>query len=400
MKRLIISLVGGVAGIVALLAGLGIDAWLHTEDETLAAREGIFTLTNPGHALLALGIALACGGILSALHAAWGMASASGKFGHASVRHAALGGSVVASVGAIVFALAVSSSGQAHGGDDAQVHDASQPHMDAHVAVVAGDGAALAPPQAGDSSDSDMNGMAMSNDMETETAADSANPHVVTNDQHTASPLHAHDIAAPLVASSNAAAPAAVAVAGDATHAHITDEMMQADGGTDAGTMSASTDSHTRDTPQPTADETACMARLTEETRAATARFADYDVALAEGYVQNPGKVGANHYPNRAYTLDGKIMELSQPETLIYKTDAAGDRTLVGVMFKAAKGQAGPTPCGAASHWHTHTNCVDPATKAEVDETASGICPAGYNLRESGEMIHIWFVEHGQRKSA
>ncbi len=45
----------GVAGIVG---GLIVDASLHAADHTLAAREGIFTLTNPGHLLLALGVGL------------------------------------------------------------------------------------------------------------------------------------------------------------------------------------------------------------------------------------------------------------------------------------------------------------------------------------------------------
>jgi len=331
MKRLIISLVANLAGVVALLPGLGIDAWLHAEDdETLAVREGIFTLANPGHALLALGIAMACGGIFSALNAAWGMAGGGGTFGRAWIRHAALGGSVVASVGAIAFAMAVSSSGQAHDASGGVAHS-----------------------------------------------------------------------------SADAAFPAVSSAMLEAARTHIGDSILPGDSAMTAdamldgsATMGVPAASHPHEAPQATPAEVACMAQLTEDTRAATARFADYNVSVAEGYVQNPGKVGANHYPNRAYTLDGKIMELSQPETLIYRTDAAGSRTLVGVMFKAAKGQPGPAPCGAASHWHTHTNCVDPATRAQTDEAAPGICPPGYDLRESGEMIHIWFAGPGQRKSA
>lgn len=47
-----------LAGTIVLLVGLGLDAILHRLDPTLADREGIFTLANPGHFLFALGLGL------------------------------------------------------------------------------------------------------------------------------------------------------------------------------------------------------------------------------------------------------------------------------------------------------------------------------------------------------
>ncbi|MEX2236774.1 MAG: hypothetical protein WEB00_04450 [Dehalococcoidia bacterium] len=53
-----------VVGVVFLLFGLTWDAILHWADPDLASREGIFTLTNPGHVLFAGGIGLAVTGLL------------------------------------------------------------------------------------------------------------------------------------------------------------------------------------------------------------------------------------------------------------------------------------------------------------------------------------------------
>src|SRR4051812_37099825 len=46
------------AGAIAQVFGLIVDAWLHAADPTLAEREGVFSLSNGGHALLIGGIAL------------------------------------------------------------------------------------------------------------------------------------------------------------------------------------------------------------------------------------------------------------------------------------------------------------------------------------------------------
>jgi hypothetical protein len=58
----------GLLGVACLILGLGWDSHLHAQDPTLAGREGIFTLANPGHVLIGVGIALADAGLVGAAY--------------------------------------------------------------------------------------------------------------------------------------------------------------------------------------------------------------------------------------------------------------------------------------------------------------------------------------------
>jgi hypothetical protein len=53
-----------IAGVAILLVGLAWDAILHSVDPTLAEREGVFSLSNPGHVLFGGGIAIIVTGAL------------------------------------------------------------------------------------------------------------------------------------------------------------------------------------------------------------------------------------------------------------------------------------------------------------------------------------------------
>ncbi|HEX6382949.1 MAG TPA: hypothetical protein VF180_17135 [Acidimicrobiia bacterium] len=77
-KRLGMFLGLGFVGVVLLLSGLAWDAVAHANDPSLAGREGIFTLGNPSHVLMGLGIGMvlvsligACATLLASAAEGW-----------------------------------------------------------------------------------------------------------------------------------------------------------------------------------------------------------------------------------------------------------------------------------------------------------------------------------------
>jgi hypothetical protein len=118
-------------GAAAQLIGLGWDAVLHRLDPELAAREGVFTLTNPGHLLFAGGLALVVIGI--GLILIGGGSRRAVRYGSAAVL-------AVLSLGA--FALAATGEGGlsgSHSHEEAMVHvheDGVEHTHDEHQAVV------------------------------------------------------------------------------------------------------------------------------------------------------------------------------------------------------------------------------------------------------------------------
>jgi hypothetical protein len=70
MTKTAAFLSAGLLGVLTLLSGLAVDSYLHARDPGLAHREGLFTLTNPGHLLLGLGIGLVVVGVVGAAYTA------------------------------------------------------------------------------------------------------------------------------------------------------------------------------------------------------------------------------------------------------------------------------------------------------------------------------------------
>ena len=132
--------IAACSGAAAQLVGLAFDAVLHRLDPELAAREGVFTLTNPGHLLFAGGLALVVVGL--------GLMLVAGGRQARLLRYGSVATLGVLSIGAL--ALAATSEGGLFGGvhhmhttEAIHVHDDGTTHTPAqHEAFVENQGTA------------------------------------------------------------------------------------------------------------------------------------------------------------------------------------------------------------------------------------------------------------------
>lgn len=117
-------------GVFILLDGFAVDAWLHGRDETLAERESLFTLSNPGHLLVFIGLSVTILGACVGPYSRWIL----GRRSTALSLVVPVAAIIIAGSGSAAFATAVNNMSHEDGGHghDATVvtdkHNETVPH--------------------------------------------------------------------------------------------------------------------------------------------------------------------------------------------------------------------------------------------------------------------------------
>lgn len=303
-----------VVGAALLLAGFGLDAWLHARDPGLVEEEGIFTLSNPGHLLVAVGLALTLLGAGTGPYGRWVLGRGSPALSVA-VPGLAVGVAVAVS---LAFAAAINSLS----------------HEDDHV----------------------------------KSAGATQQAHDVSPGAFTAG-VEAEDSAA--------------------EHpGHLANVLPE----NQAFLNLEETTFHEPPNPAPvTAENIRFAEQFLVDARAATEKYRDVSVALADGYfqiTQDLPLIGAHFFkPVNVGSLDP-----ARPGILLYEEDGAGGWSLVGLAYmlpKAAGVDTPPeTPFGGLVKWHYHTNlCFTPG---QVSIAASADECAGFYVAETPWLLHVW----------
>ncbi|HET9728088.1 MAG TPA: hypothetical protein VFR41_01640, partial [Acidimicrobiia bacterium] len=105
---------------------------------------------------------------------------------------------------------------------------------------------------------------------------------------------------------------------------------------------------------------------------------------------------GDEHYVNWSLVDDGKILDPTAPESLVYDT-RSGKPVLEATMYMMPFGSRFsqvPDVGGALTQWHVHDDiCLtnDPVQKTLSGFTsANGPCPAGSTKAGNTPMLHVW----------
>jgi hypothetical protein len=147
----------------------------------------------------------------------------------------------------------------------------------------------------------------------------------------------------------------------------------------------------------PTPDQLGAAARLIADTRLGLARYAHLQDALAAGYVPHRrAREAVKHYFNPAYVTDGRVLDPTRPEGLVYANTARGPVLVAAVYLMKRAGEPGRAVGGCLTAWHAHDNlCSTNPAKGLITglRPDGGACPRGQVPWAAPPMLHTWVID-------
>ncbi|MGH9229539.1 MAG: hypothetical protein ACRD07_12590, partial [Acidimicrobiales bacterium] len=130
-------------------------------------------------------------------------------------------------------------------------------------------------------------------------------------------------------------------------------------------------------------------------------QWSDPEVAEAAGFRSiGDGFTGYEHFIQWDWINDDHILDPERPESLVYRVDGNGSRTLEAAMFMLPQGETldtVPELGGKLTQWHIHDDlCFTPGEAPKV-RGVTGVgqgCPPGLTKLDPVPMIHVWIVPH------
>ena len=140
-------------------------------------------------------------------------------------------------------------------------------------------------------------------------------------------------------------------------------------------------------------------ATLIRDTRAALAKFPDPAAAERAGFMSiGDGRTGFEHFVNRTVLANPTTLDPDEPESLVFKVEANGTKTLASAMYILPPGTTMadvPDIAGPMTAWHDHQNlCWDASGVRLAGILVDGQCRPGGTFRPTPPMLHVWVTEH------
>jgi len=152
-----------------------------------------------------------------------------------------------------------------------------------------------------------------------------------------------------------------------------------------------------------TADQESRARTLITNTMRDLQTYADYRTAVAAGYNSiGDGSTGYEHYVKNSLVNDGKFLDSTAPESIVYKV-SNGVKTVVSAMyiaptFTTIDDYTLTNYAGPLMQWHVHNNlCFGTSaqgTQVVVAVAVNGVCSKGVLQTNGSPMVHVWVVAH------